>query len=478
MLWNFANILFSQVVTIVIFIFLTHKLDPNVFGVFALGVLFVDFFWVAGRSACSDSAMLQNRFDQTALDTVAWSAFGVYVIVVATLCVASGAAAQLLNEPMLLSVMPALALTLIAVPHMVPCDLLLFRRHDFRGVAIRNILATSAGGLAALAVALSPYPEWALVAQRVGLQIVSMVVMFFRTGWVPGLNFDASFARKFLKDSGLIFAAQSLGGAPSKIMDGAVAILFGTASVGFLRVASRLIEAVYAAFANPISSLWVILMSAGAKSAEDRRTIYARLSQMSALVCVPVFAGLAMISVDLVALALAESYQPTARFLTLLSFAGILAPLAYFRNGGLIANKRYKLLIVLSLIDITMLLVMVLGLSQYGVFTVVGALIGVEVLKGIGSVRVLTKAMDTPWMDVMRAIYPAYAAALVMTLALLGIAHLTADLPALARLAIKIIAGGLVYGGYLLLFHRDWTMSAADVIRRRPTAGEAVVLPA
>jgi O-antigen/teichoic acid export membrane protein len=476
MLWNLANTIFSQVVTIVIFIFLTYKLEAHVFGVFALGVLFVDFFWVAGRSACADSAMQQNRFDQIALDTIAWSTAGIYLLVVAILCLITGLVAKALNEPMLLTVMPALALSLLFVPPMVPCDILLFRRHDFRGVAIRNILSTSAGAISALVVAFSAYPEWALVAQRAGMQVVAIFVMFFRTGWVPGFHFDAGYARKFLKDSGLIFAAQSLGGAPIKIMDGAVAVFFGTTAVGWMRVASRLIEAVYAAFANPISSLWVILLSAGDQSADERRTIYTRLSQMSALVCVPIFTGLTLVSTDLVAIALKPSFQPAGVFLALLSAAGILAPLAYFRNGGLIANKRYRYLIVLSIIDITLLLLLVQWLAPYGMYALVSGVIIVEVMKSAASVHTLTKAMNTPWISVLRSIYPAYLAALAMTIAVLGLAHFTEALPALARLAAKASIGAIVYAGYLIVFHRAWTLSGVDVIRHRPSPGESSTL--
>lgn len=480
MTWNVANNLATNGVTMVVFIFLTYKLDAAVFGLFALGVIIVDYFNYQARSACLDAAVQRRAYSKPEMDTIYWATTGVTLLVVVVCAFAGHWLAQVNNEPSLSLMMPVLALTLLPVPLAIPPNAVMLRDYDFKGGAIRAVIGAIAGGIAALLVVFGPYAEWALVAQRGTQVLVAAVIMAWRVRWWPGFHFSPSLAGGFLKDAGRIFAAQAIASSYMRVLDLVVAFSFGAASVGFMRIASRFVDIIYGTFIGPISSLWVVLLSENSSNKGDRDLIYRRLSQMSALIALPIFGGLGLTSADFVAVALAPEYAPTGDMLAVLCIVGLFSPITYFRNAAMVAVKRLNLLISFSALDLVIVIAAALALSQYSAIAVVGALIVVEVVRFSLTLPILMKDMHTKPMGLLMAVLPAYIACALMAAAVILVGTQTAHLEPMLRLVIKIAAGALTYIGYLLVFHRDWSMTAVRMLRpdRRETKQPDAAAPA
>ncbi|MBA3067989.1 MAG: oligosaccharide flippase family protein [Hyphomonas sp.] len=465
MIWNIANNLATNCVTLFVFIFLTYKLDAAVFGLFALGVIIVDYFNFQARSACLDAAVQRRAFTPHEMDTVFWAMMGVTVCVIIVCAFAGSWLAQANNQPSLTYMMPVLALTLLPVPLSVPPNAVMMRDHDFKGGAIRGIISAIVGGAVALAVVFSPISEWALVAQR-GTQVtVSAVIMALRVRWWPGFHFSPPLAASYLKDAGRIFAAQAIASSNMRVLDLVVAFGFGAAAVGFMRIASRFVDILYGTFIAPISSLWVVLLSEGTQTKGDRDMLYRRLTQMSALIALPIFGGLALTSKDVIAVTLSPDFAPTASILVILCAVGLFSPLTYFRNAALVAVKRLNLLIAYSVLDIIIVIGASLWLTKFSVEAVVSSLLVLECVRLILTVPVLLKDMHTKAIGLFLAALPAYAACIVMVGAVWLVDIQSAGFDPWLRLGLKIAAGGFAYVAYLLIFHRKWSMTAINMLR-------------
>lgn len=469
MFWNIANMGVSQVVTTAVFIYLTYKLDAAVFGIFALGVVVIDYFNFQARSASVDAVLQRRQFDDEALDSVFWASSLIILIVTIFCFFTGGLLAASTNEPKLQYVLPALALTLLPLPFSLSPNAVLMRDHDFKGVALRSIVAALAGCLAAILTVLSSFPEWALVAQRGVNVLVSTVFLMLRARWWPGMNLSLSYATGFLADTGRIFAAQGIANSYMRILDVIVGVAVGAAAVGYMRIAARFIDAIYGAFAAPIGSLWVILLSEGTQTKEQMSKMYLRLTQMSSLICLPVFAGIALTSSDLVELALNDDYAAVAPILMILGIAGLFAPIVYFRNAALTAIRRLNLLLAFSIFDLAIVTASALAIVyiKTDVSLIVGSLVVLNAVRVVQTMPVLLKEMSTKLSSFIMCILPAYIAVTVMGAAVLGITPYISDLPVLARLALKSALGAGAYFGYLLIMHKDWSETAISMLWKR-----------
>ncbi len=97
MSWNVGDRIISQAVTMVTFMFLTYKLSPTTFGLFALGVIAVDYFTVQARSGAVDAIIQGRRYDRKAMNTAFWISALVIVVVTLALFLSGGLLAKSMN---------------------------------------------------------------------------------------------------------------------------------------------------------------------------------------------------------------------------------------------------------------------------------------------------------------------------------------------------------------------------------------------
>mgnify|MGYP001159388083 CR=1 FL=1 len=166
MIWNFASMAFSQIALAGVFILLAQLLDPRVFGLFALAAVLVDFAYQQGSSAVIDAVVRRQDFSQRTLSTVFWVMGAITVALVIALVVGAGVYGQMVGDPAAGPVLAAMAGSLLVIPFVVGPSAMMRQKLDFKGIALRGIVASFVGAIAALAMAWSPWPEWSLVVQR------------------------------------------------------------------------------------------------------------------------------------------------------------------------------------------------------------------------------------------------------------------------------------------------------------------------
>ncbi|MHA7898752.1 MAG: oligosaccharide flippase family protein [Henriciella sp.] len=467
--WNMLNIGVGQVMTLAIFLLLTTKLSPVVFGIFALALVFIEFFNLEGRFSIIDAIVQRQRFDKKSLATIYWVATMIYGGFAALFVLLAPVIAGAFGYPEITDVLRALAVTLIIIPFALAPTAVLYERHDFKTITLRAIFAKFVGGITALIVAFGPHPEWALVAQRVMANTAEAGLLIVQTRIFPSFNFDRSWAREFAKEAGRIFMAQTCVKSLLRVLDVAIAAFFGAAAVGLWRIAERIMQAVFAAFANPISSLWVILLSAKDTGPEDKKRIFLNLTQLGATILVPVFVGIALISQNFIDVFVAYEFKAVGPILGLLALFGSLAPFYNLRNAVLIALKRTRALVNLALWDLVFLGSLCLLLRPFGITGMVSALGIVYLVSTVLFMPIVLKEVGVQLAALVHRVAPAYLGAVVMAIVVLTAASFFDHMPSLWQIGLKSSIGVAAYFGYLFLVHRTWLQKTIEMVLDRKT---------
>ncbi len=471
MSWNVAEMLVAQLVTVGLYFFLATQIPLDIFGIFFVAAILADFIYFQGRSSSVDAIMQTKDFSQDNLSSSFWAMTGSVIALALGICALSPVFAWVQGEPAFLLFMPALALTLLPLPLGVPAQAKLNHILDFKGIAARGITASLAGGMAAvLTVLFTPYPEWALVVQRAVSTICSVVFLIWRAKWLPSFQLKATLARSFLSDASRIFFAQGLHASIPRILVFMIGIVFGQAAAGAFEWARRLAEMIYGAVAAPMGSLWVIMFSRSNMDKSERQELFGRLTTMCALICLPLFAGLALISHDLITLMLPGSYGAIAPLLVILSGIGILSPLFYFRNAAFTALRKLDFLVGLAIVDVlvvTVASVLTIFVFELEIEYVMLALIIQQIVTIALFLPTLLYEMGATVSSLIMAVTPGYVSTLAMALSVLSVSGLIIDWPTLAQLIAKILTGASVYAIFLISFHRHWLLSAAEMLLPR-----------
>lgn len=467
--WNMLNIGVGQVMTLGIFLLLTTQLSPAVFGIFALALVFIDFFNFEGRYSIIDSIVQKQRFDKVSLSTSFWVTFAIFGSFAALFYAIAPLVANLFGYQDITVVLRALSLTLLIVPFSIVPMAVLNQRRDFKNMTLRVIFAKTIGGISALIVAFGPHPEWALVVQRVMANSAEAVLLITQTRIFPSLRFDGAWAKEFGRTALGIYFAQTTAKSLLRSLDVIIASFLGVVAVGLWRIAERIMQAVFSAFANPISSLWVILLSATDTDAEEKSRIFLNLTQLGVVILVPVFIGIGLISQNFIDAFVGNEFTAVGPILGLLGLFGSMAPFYNFRNAVLIALKKTSTLIKLALLDLGLLLVLCFALSGYGIMGLVSALGVVYLVSTVLFMPIVLKEVKVKLGALIERILPAYIAGLVMGLGVLTLSPMVADLASVWQIGVKAFLGVTFYFGYLLIFHRAWLQRLFRVLLDRET---------
>ncbi|MEL7108094.1 MAG: oligosaccharide flippase family protein [Pseudomonadota bacterium] len=469
--WSTARLLVGQIGALVVFIILTGQLSPAVFGVFALALIFVEFMNQEGRYSSIDTLVQMQRADGAATSTVFWSMTAFYALVALIFWLAAPFIARALNTPEFTWVLRALALSLIPVPIMFGPLARLNMEHDFQAIAVRSIMATAVGGVGGVAVAFGPAPEWALVVQRVLQLLTEAVFLLAKTRLFPTWQFDRDLFGTFAPQVARIFVAQSCIKSLYRLLDFILAVFFGPATVGIWRIAERLLQTAFQAFAAPLSSLWVILLSAAPDTKDARRIIFLNLTQVSSLILVPIFGGLALVAQDIVDLLLDPRYQTVGPIFSILSVFALSSPFFFFRNGALIALKKTNLLVGLAILDLILLTGLLFMLRPYGTVTTISSLGIVFLVSSVAYVSILTRILSVPLFEFVRRVYPAYFATFASMGAVYAASLLLLDQPVWQTLIIKVLVGIGIFVAYVFGLHRSWISQNIQLLMDRDSAG-------
>jgi PST family polysaccharide transporter len=455
MAWNLVTMAFAQVALASIFLLLASRLDPTIFGIFALAGVIIDFLYFLGSSSIVDAIVQRQDYSRRTLSTITWATLAITAAATVVLLAGSSVYASLVNAPQVAGVLEVLSLTMLLLPFVVVPTAILRQKMDFKGIAVLGMSSSFAGSLAALATAYSPYIEWSLVVQRFVTSITMIALATLRTRAIPFLAFDATAARVWFAAASRIFAGQSLAGIMPRIVDLLFGVFFGVAAVGHLRVASRLSDIAMNTLVNPVSQLWVILLSPAKDSVDGGRSIFLQLSGLVAFIGLPGFLGLALVSNEVVTLTLPPEYAPVAAMLTVLCASQIFLPLTNPRNAILTALQKFDHLMWFSALDFTLNIVGLLVLISLGpALALLGGLFSAIPLT-ILAMPIILRSLKVGMGEYARKLAPAYAAVAAMCAGVLMIAPYLKDMNPIESLLIKAAAGAIIYLAVMGVFFRD-----------------------
>jgi len=454
--WNLMNFVFSQGAGIAIFLILAWQISPAVFGVFALAALVVDLFANQGRWAIIDALVQRQTFTPRALSSAFWSFTGVAIVLALAFALAAGPVARALDAPNVAEVLPVLGLTMLLTPGAAVMDSLLMRNLQFRSQAIRNMIGTVAGGLFGLAVAFGPAPEWALVAQRLGANVVTLVVLFVFTRWTPSLAFDRDEAWPVVYRAAQLWIAMLLATVHARIVEAAIGARAGPGALGLVTVAQRFEAALHGPITGPIQALWVPVLSKLRDNPAEGWRLFVNLSRLAALIAIPAFVGMGLVSKDLVKLALDARYEHAADILFVLGMTGFLIPIGYFGNLVFAALDRSDLSLKFSIGALCVIAPLVWIVSGAGAVWALTASLSVMGAMGVLVTVTQIRMLGGDLRSFARALAPPYLAGAAMMAAVLSFAAWLPVHQSAVRLICEVLVGGLVYLGVLALFFRDW----------------------
>ena len=380
--------------------------------------------------------------------------------------------ADLFNQPHLAAVMRVISVVFILAALDGTQSALLTRAMDFRSQAIRRLVATFVSAVVAIALAASGAGVWALVAQLVTFESVSVILLWSLSDWRPSFRFSRGSFRELLTFGASVTGIRFLvnvGGNADNLL---IALVFGPVSLGYYVIAFRVMTVINQVLAQTLLQVVFSTFSRLRSDPDGLNDAFYRSANLVGAVAFPIYAGLAVVAHPLIVAVFGAKWAPSAPVLEALTLAGLVQCQTIFSSQYAIAiGKVHNELRWTALLVAAQLVGFAIAVS-FGI---------VAVALSLGIVLAIAWPIRLLWLRGVGGLSPSryfrpypslVAATVVMAAAVIGAGQLVTDGVSAVQLSVQIAVGIAVYPLALRLFARRDAVAVLEGIgnlrRARP----------
>ncbi|BCX68693.1 oligosaccharide flippase family protein [Pseudomonas izuensis] len=462
--WIFTEkfgLIFLSMFTFVVY---ARLLSPEELGVGTVIIASVEMIGILYSSVLEDPLVRLERLDDRRIATAFWVAVLTSLVSIAII---TGVAVLWLNSAAL-QWMTAVASVKILFTMMARVYVAQMRRSsNFRMLASRTLLGKVLGGVVGIAVALWGGGAWAVIAQALVMEFVSIVVLMVgdrrRIPWV----IDGPFLRELLA-AGLPVAINTLSSQTlQRGVNVVLGITAGTHAVGMFNLALRIIDLPRTAFYNGLMSY--ALPAFARRSAEPPRLIVfiSDSTAVSGFLLTPVFIGIAVTAADIILLIFGAKWADAIPLLQVLACTAAIGNTAMYATTALVAVNRTHLTLKAEVGTTLLALALVYGLGPLyeGMAAALALLLRMVIVTPL-QIRGLNTAIGYGWDTFFASSYRSVSASLVMAAAVLLLTP-RLQVHGVVHLICSIGIGALTYGLVYSLLHPRWPQEFKSVFTTR-----------
>jgi len=313
--WSGLESTCRQILSLLFFFGTVRYISPSDLGLFSLGVALMGIFAIVIDEPIGEALVQQHNATRSDWDTGYSINVGIALLCLLLACVASPILANLLRQPLLLFVIPALAVGSVIGAIGNIHKAFLSRSLKFRTIAQTALVAQLFGGIVSLGAAIAGFGYWALVLNVLGAATVTSVAYRMVCSWKPRLRIDTGTVKARASYVGYSIAIRSL----YLLRDQSLLVVAGTLgdlkTVGYLGLAMRLARALGQLFEDVTSRPLISLISRQQNDLIRFGDVLSTMLRIIGLVAFPSFIGLAELGTPVISTLIGAQWAPAGRFL-------------------------------------------------------------------------------------------------------------------------------------------------------------------
>ncbi|MDM7830690.1 lipopolysaccharide biosynthesis protein [Cellulomonas edaphi] len=345
---------------------LARLLDPRDYGIVAM-VLAIAGIGDTLRDFGLSSAAIQARdLTRAQRSNLFWTNTAIGLVLALAMFAMAEPIAAFYDEPTLVPIARAIALTFLLNGMMTQFRADLVRSMRFRSVAQIDVIAPATALLGAVGLALAGAGHWALVAQQLVQAVVALVGFALAAHWVPRWFDRRAPMRHLYTFGGGLLGSQLIGYLANNVDSLVIGHRFGAVPLGIYNRAFQLLMNPLNQVRAPSTTVALPVLTRARKPEQFDSIV--RNGQL--VLAYPITIGLALlagVAEPTVAIVLGPKWAEVPPVLRLLAVAGIFQTLAYVGYWVYLARGLTRQLLQYTLMSAAIRIVCVVGGSAWGI---------------------------------------------------------------------------------------------------------------
>ena len=373
--WSALRSWGTRIATLLVFFILTRILNPEEIGLisYILGWLFL----LAAIADLGLAEYIVYNHDAPRLTELGIWWFQVIVSFIIALVLSALLIAGYINpdktNPNAILIMVILAYTLpLSAAAKIP-EALLRRQMDYKGLAIRSLVAITLSSLIAVVLAVAGYGIWSLVFKQVTEVLIDAFYCFKLSKWRPSFQFEIDYLKRTLQGGWGIVSSRILDVITQSADTLIIGSMFGMRDLGFYAMGKKIFQVLYDGVVQSVTGVIASAFGRTQNNPQRLKQLFLSSVKFSSLITVPLFMAAIALSADWIPLVFGAKWQASAPVAQILFVTGLMAGYGTLNGFVLLANNRNKSFFTLMLINTIISLSLLAALSQFGLFAAAAA---------------------------------------------------------------------------------------------------------
>ena len=434
---------------------LARLLGPAEFGLAALALSVVGILNSSLLSLFHDAIVQRKCLDSDDLHAAFWASLGLGALFSTGCWLMAHWIDDIFGQPGLGPVLAWMSLSLIFTGANSVHIAKLRRDANFKAIALRTLIGRSAGAAIGIWMAFAGCGVWSLVTQQLASTIFATLLVWLSSSYRPRLRLSLLRLWELFRFGISVLAATLTDEIGSRAFIALAGYFYGTAAVGFLSISIRLVETIYFILSSGVSKVGLTLFSKRQDNLADLCRWYSFAKEYSALVILPVFAGLAACSDKIVPVVLGDQWIPIIPIVSVAATGGAFLMLRQFNCVIITAVGQPRINVFVSIFSLIILMTGMLLFGMWGIFAAIIAW-AAQQLAFFPELFIIRHLLCIPIREQVTQFVAPVIASLVMVVSLLlvdtVVGHKMTDL---ITLMILISAGSLIYISIIYVMKPD-----------------------
>ncbi len=446
-LWSALQDWGGQLINVLVLAVLARFLSAHDFGLLAMALVFVSFVQIFVKQGLGQALIQRPTVTPEHLDTAFWTNLVTGLLLSLLAYLSAGAVSTAFDSPELKPVLQCLSLLLLLRGSVTVQDALLQRAYRYKRIAQINLLGSLAGGLVGVALAISDYGVWSLVAQQLLTTVIQVLGLWLGSEWRPKPGFSSERFRELFSFGVNIIGiniTETVNRQADNLLIGAV---LGPTALGYYSLAYKFYQALTQLLTGVTSRVAFTSFSRLQNELGRMRRAFYSMTSVTSVLSFPVFLGLMAVAPSALPMLVGPAWQESISVLMVLCLVGMLESVYYYNANVMMAmgkpSWRLKLNILAAVVNFIGFVIAV----RWGILAVAAAYVIRAYLLSPIPLYLVKRLIGISFAQYLKNLAPVLLAALLMVgyLALISGPLAMVNMSSPIGLSVSIASAAVVY---------------------------------
>jgi PST family polysaccharide transporter len=444
--WSAISQVLNQAFTFAISIVLARILGPAVYGLIGMIAVFTGFAAVFGDLALGAAIIQRKELEARHLNAAFWTNVAMGSTLTVLMVALAPVVARFYNAPELLMLSAVIALKYVINSLAAVQISLLNRDMRFKTLAGIRIGSTVFSGLTGLGMALYGMGPWSLVAETLGVSVMTLAISWRLGHWRPRFSFDLGACKELFGFSAYVLGFDIVNYWARTLDQLLIGRFAGPAALGIYSRAYTLMLMPLSQVSGVVGRVMLPALSAIQDDKPRVKSVYLKSISVIGLITFPIMTGLFAVSDHFVLALLGDKWADVIPLLRIFCWVGLGQSIGTTVGWIYQSQGRTGIYFTMGLISSAAVAsAFIIGI-HWGIKGVAWSYLIVGCALWYPSWAIPVRLIDLTFSEMIRSLSPAFFCSLTMGTAVLGVGLiLPLGMAHWQYLAIQIPLGVLVY---------------------------------